>query len=110
MKQVLKASSFSGQIYAAAVGKAAWRMAAACETILGERIQQGIVLTKYGHSEGPLKHFEILEAGHPVPDENSVRGTQRILEMASSLKKGDTLLFLLSGGGSALFELSLIHI
>lgn len=47
----------------AAVGKAAWKMAAACEETMGDQIRRGIVLTKYSHSEGPLKHFEILEAG-----------------------------------------------
>lgn len=104
VKSVLEKVSFSGGIYVVAVGKAAWKMAAACEETMGDQIRRGIVLTKYSHSEGPLKHFEILEAGHPVPDENSVKGTQQILEMVSTLKEGDTLLFLLSGGGSALFE------
>ncbi len=77
VKSVLEKVSFSGGIYVAAVGKAAWKMAVACEETMSDQIRRGIVLTKYGHSEGPLKHFEILEAGHPVPDENSVKGTQQ---------------------------------
>ena len=71
-------------------------------------IKQGIVLTKYGHVEGNIPGVLCLEAGHPVRDENSVRGTQKILEMTQNLKSSDTVLFLLSGGGSALFEKPLI--
>jgi len=100
----LKDLEAEGDIYVVSVGKAAWRMAKAASEKLGERIHNGIVLTKYGHSMGPIKGFEILEAGHPLPDENSEKGTLRIAEMVSSLERDDTVLFLLSGGGSALFE------
>ena len=104
VKNVLENTCFPKKVYVVAVGKAAWKMAAACEEVLKGQIEKGIVLTKYGHSEGDISRFEILEAGHPVPDENSVAGTQKILEMVSGLQEDDTLLFLLSGGGSALFE------
>ena len=57
---------------------------------------------------GPLTGIECIEAGHPVPDENSFRGTQRGLELTKDLTETDTVLFLLSGGGSALFEKPLI--
>ena len=103
VKNVLENTCFPKKVYVVAVGKAAWKMAAACEEVLKGQIEKGIVLTKYGHSEGDISQFEILEAGHPVPDENSVAGTQKILEMVSGLQEDDTLLFLLSGGGSALF-------
>ncbi len=106
VKNVLENTCFPKKVYVVAVGKAAWKMAAACEEVLKGQIEKGIVLTKYGHSEGDISQFEILEAGHPVPDENSVAGTQKILEMVSGLQEDDTLLFLLSGGGSALFEKS----
>jgi glycerate 2-kinase len=104
VKNVLENTCFPKKVYVVAVGKAAWKMAAACEEVLKGQIEKGIVLTKYGHSEGDISRLEILEAGHPVPDENSVAGTQKILEMVSGLQEDDTLLFLLSGGGSALFE------
>lgn len=64
----------------------------------------GIVLTKYGHVQGSIKDVVCYEAGHPVPDENALRGTQAILRMVTGLEERDTVLFLLSGGGSSLFE------
>ena len=73
-------------------------------------ICRGIVLTKYGHIRGKLPGVLCLEAGHPIPDRNSVEGTQKILQMTQRLKATDTVLFLLSGGGSALFESPLISL
>ena len=90
-----------------AIGKAAWRMAASAHDVLGDQIHQGVVITKYGHSEGPIGRLEIIEAGHPVPDENALRGAQLSLELVSGLTEQDTVIFLISGGGSALFELPL---
>lgn len=87
-----------------AIGKAAWQMAKAARDLLGEKIQQGIVITKYGHAPHPLPGLAIWEAGHPVPDENSYRATQAALDMVSGLTEKDLVLFLVSGGGSALFE------
>ena len=88
-----------------ALGKAAWRMAdAAVRTLGGDWVRQGIVITKYGHCEGKIGCLELYEAGHPVPDENGVRATQRALEMVRSLGAGDEVVLLISGGGSALFE------
>ncbi|PLV55812.1 glycerate kinase [Thermotoga sp. SG1] len=87
------------------VGKAAWRMAQAAYEILNGKIRKGIVITKYGHSEGPINDFEVYEAGHPIPDENTLKATRRVIEMVEGLNEKDTVLFLLSGGGSALFEL-----
>lgn len=92
------------KIYVVSVGKAAWSMAKAAHESLGSKISDGIVLTKYGHSQGGINGFKILEAGHPVPDENSVFGTKAILKLVQNLTEDDELLFLLSGGGSALFE------
>ena len=65
-----------------------------------------MVVTKYGHSQGAIGGLTICEAGHPVLDENSFAGTQKAVEAVQGLGAGDTVLFLLSGGGSALFELS----
>lgn len=90
-----------------AIGKAAWRMANAASQALGDLMKAGIVITKYGHSEGPIPRMDIYEAGHPVPDENGIAATQRVLDFVSSLTQEDTVVFLVSGGGSALFELPL---
>ena len=86
-----------GDIYLAAAGKAAWQMAAAAVRYLDWPIRKGIVLTKYGHVMGGLPGVVCYEAGHPVPDENSFRGTQEILDMTRGLAPSDTILFLLSG-------------
>lgn len=94
-------------LYLVAIGKAAWRMAKAAKDRLKDKIKKGIVITKYGHSLGDIEGLEIYEAGHPVPDENTLSSTERAIELARSLKEGDNLLFLVSGGGSALFELPL---
>lgn len=107
--QALKEKEFAnGKIYAAAVGKAAWQMANAAAGLLGSRIERGVVITKYGHVKGEIPGMDCYEAGHPVPDENSFKATQAVLELVSGLQPEDTVLFLLSGGGSALFEKTLI--
>ena len=93
-----------GRIIAASIGKAAWRMAKAASDILGTGIT-GAVVTKYEHSMGDIQGLEIYEAGHPVLDENTLKGTKALLEHVRNLTADDTVLFLVSGGGSALFEL-----
>ena len=97
----------SGKTVLVAAGKAAWQMAAAARQEL-DRIDAGIVVTKYEHVKGEIPSIECYEAGHPVPDENSFSATKRALEMVEPLGENDTVLFLLSGGGSALFESPLI--
>ena len=92
------------RVHVISVGKAAWRMARASKDFLKDKITSGIVITKYGHSEGGIEGFEVFEAGHPLPDENSIRATEKAIELAEKLSEGDTLLFLISGGGSSLFE------
>ena len=94
-----------GRVVLAAIGKAAWRMAQAASEALGDRLAGGILITKYGHSLGEMRGIEAFEAGHPVPDENAVRGTEALLRRVRGLSPEDTVLFLVSGGGSALFEL-----
>ncbi len=98
----------SGRLILVAVGKAAWAMADAAYRQLGDRIADGIVITKHGYSEGAIGTFTVGEAGHPVPDDNTFLYTEKALDMTSRLTQDDTVLFLLSGGGSALFELPLI--
>ena len=94
----------AANIYLIALGKAAWTMAQAAVDFLGDRLVSGIVVTKYGHAMGPLPRVKIYESGHPISDENTIIATQSCIELAESLKDGDELLFLVSGGGSALFE------
>lgn len=96
----------SGKLIIIAVGKAAWPMANAALQTLNGRAVAGVVLTKYGHSQGPLPGLEIVEAGHPIPDENTFTGARQAVRLVSGLTTEDTVLFLLSGGGSTLFELS----
>ncbi len=98
----------SGRLVLVAAGKAAWQMASAACEVLGDRIHSGVVVTKYEHSQGELPHLEIYEAGHPVPDENSFSATKRAMEVVFGLTEQDCVLFLLSGGGSALFESPLV--
>lgn len=98
----------AGRLVLIAAGKAAWQMAAAAHGQLGRKISGGVIITKYGHARGAIGNLEIFEAGHPVPDGNSYRATQAAIAAVSELTEHDLVLFLLSGGGSALFEKPLI--
>ena len=95
---------FDGKVIVISIGKAAWNMAKAAAENIPHPVDCGIVLTKYDHSQGDIPGFTILEAGHPLPDENTISGTKKILEAVSDLTEKDTVFFLVSGGGSALFE------
>ncbi|WP_319581775.1 DUF4147 domain-containing protein [uncultured Pseudodesulfovibrio sp.] len=82
-------------------GKASAAMAATMEDILGDRLHSGLVATKYGHGL-PLARTEVMESGHPVPDEAGVLAADALLERAADAGERDLVLFLLSGGASAL--------
>ncbi|OIQ50726.1 putative hydroxypyruvate reductase [Pseudodesulfovibrio hydrargyri] len=82
-------------------GKASAAMAATMEDILGDRLDSGLVATKYGHGLS-LARTEVMESGHPVPDEAGVRAAGALLERAADARERDLILFLLSGGASAL--------
>ena len=97
----------SGRTLLISVGNAAWQMAKTALDTLGT-VDDGLVITKYDHVKGPLPGLRCFEAGHPVPDENSFAATREALALVSGLSAGDTVIFLLSGGGSALFEAPLI--
>ena len=88
-------------IYVIGAGKASALMGAEVERILGERITDGHIVVKYGHS-CTLKKIKVTEAGHPVPDSNGFRATRSILEIAAKADSNDMVICLLSGGGSAL--------
>jgi glycerate 2-kinase len=89
-------------LYILGIGKAAAKMAQALEKILDNRITDGLVITKYGYGE-TLHKIEVIEAGHPLPDESGLSGSKKIIEIAQKAGENDLILFLISGGGSALF-------
>ena len=108
VRRALEGRKFPGRVLLVAAGKAAWQMAKAAHDCLGGKIDCGVVVTKYDHVKGPIPGISCREAGHPVPDENSFDATNEALELVRDLQPEDTVLFLLSGGGSALFESPLI--
>ena len=107
VKRALSEMPHSGRIFLVAAGKAAWQMAHAAVAVLG-RVEDGVVITKYGHAKAEIPGVSCYEAGHPVPDANSFAATEKALELVCGLHPEDTVLLLLSGGGSALFEKPLI--
>ena len=108
VKKALSDFRPEGRLFLVSVGKAAWAMAKAALEVLAVPVADGIVITKYGHVAHDLPSIQCLEAGHPVPDANSFSATQAVLDMTRDLDASDTVLFLLSGGGSALFEQTMI--
>ncbi len=82
-------------------GKAGGAMARAAEEVLGDRIAEGFVVVKDGYT-APLERVRLAEAGHPVPDQRGLAASQRLLALARSAREDDLVLFLVSGGGSAL--------
>ena len=104
VKRALNGRRFSGRVVMIAAGKAAWQMAKTALDCAGEQIDRGIVITKYDHAKGSLPRTVCYEAGHPIPDENSFAAAEAAMRAVEGLSPQDTVLFLLSGGGSALFE------
>jgi hydroxypyruvate reductase len=92
-----------GRTVVVGAGKAAASMARAVEDHWSGPLE-GLVVTRYGHGVD-TRHIEVLEAGHPVPDEAGLEAAQRILMLVGSLSPDDLLLALISGGGSALLTL-----
>jgi glycerate 2-kinase len=91
----------SKRVFVIGAGKAAALMAQTVEEIFGDTITGGVVVTKYDHGL-PLKKIRLYEAGHPIPDGNSVKATEEILKLAGQLTPDDIVLFLMSGGASSL--------
>jgi len=88
-------------IYVIGGGKAGGSMALAVEQLLGDRITAGLVNVKYGYTL-PTNIIQLHEAGHPLPDEEGMRGTEAIIQFLKWATKGDLVICLISGGGSAL--------
>ena len=108
VRRALAGKRFSGRVFLIAVGKAALRMAKAALDVLECPVTDGLVISKYGHFTEKIEGLRCIEAGHPVPDENSIKAAEAAMELTEGLLETDTVLFLLSGGGSALFEKPLI--
>lgn len=89
------------RIVAIGAGKASARMAQALEHVLGTFLQSGLVVVKYGHGAA-TKTIQILEAGHPVPDQEGLLAGRRLLDLVTALTDEDLLIVLLSGGASSL--------
>ena len=98
-----------GKLVLVSVGKAAWNMANAANEVLGDALSDGIVITKHGYSRGNIGRLKIFEAGHPVSDADTFSASEKVLRMTENLSENDTVIFLLSGGGSALFEVPKIN-
>jgi glycerate 2-kinase len=92
------------QVVVLGIGKASARMAAAMEGILGPDLAKGLVITKYGHGLH-LAKTHVLEAGHPIPDENSLDGARMLTQIARDADEHTLIINLISGGGSSLFSL-----
>jgi len=90
------------QVIVLGIGKASARMASAMESILGDELSAGFVVTKYGHGL-KLGKIQVMEAGHPVPDENSLDGARILAQMAAAADENTLIIHLISGGGSSLF-------
>ena len=92
------------RVFVVGFGKASAAMAQALEEVLNDKIAGGWVTVKYGHT-APLQRIHLHEAGHPLPDANSIRGALEILNLVSQAGRDDLVFCLISGGGSALLEL-----
>jgi len=98
-----------GKIFVIGTGKASHPMAQAIEDSLGDRMTKGVITTKYGYAL-PLKKTEMIEAGHPIPDQKGYEGAKKIRSLLEESGPKDLVIFLLSGGGSALLPLPADHI
>src|SRR5262245_20913220 len=102
IRKFLATRKIEGRLVVIGTGKASAKMAQVVESLLGDQIAGGLVVTKYDHRL-PLKKIRLNEAGHPLPDANGVRATQETRQLLKGLSADDTVLCLISGGGSALW-------
>lgn len=103
VERALKGKTFLGRVYLVAAGKAAWQMAHAARACLQDNFCGGVVVTKYGHVKGEIANVACFEGGHPVPDENSLRGTDAALALTEDLTESGTVVFLALGRRAARF-------
>jgi glycerate 2-kinase len=101
------------RIFVVGGGKAGAPMAAAVTDILGDRLTGGLVIVKHGHTLAdatPVGPIEIVEAGHPIPDQAGLQGAQQIIDLLQSTAEHDLVLCLISGGGSALMTAPILGV
>ena len=110
VRRALEGIDLSGHksVILVAIGKAAWQMGRTAKESMGERLGGGVVITKHDHALGDIPGIAVFEAGHPVPDNDTITATEHALAAVADLTPDDVVLFLVSGGGSALFEAPLI--
>jgi glycerate 2-kinase len=95
--------SIAGRIHVVGFGKASKRMAEAVYSVLGDRIAGGVVITP--SDEGYVGNIMIVRGDHPIPGENTLRSSQLLLDyLIDNVREEDLVIVLISGGGSALFE------
>lgn len=101
----LQRRPLGGRVWGVAIGKAAAAMLAGAHSVLAERLEHALLITKHGHAAGPWPaDWEIIEAGHPLPDAASLRAGERLLACLTGAPADVEWLFLLSGGASSLVE------
>ena len=98
-----KISAFKN-IYVIGAGKASAYMALGLEEILGDRLNGGLLIVKYGHG-AHLKKVKVIEAGHPIPDENGLFGARALSKTRERISQRGSCLLCYLGGGSALLPL-----
>jgi len=91
-------------IYVLGTGKATFPIARALEEVLGDRITQGLVVLKKGQT-GRLKRIRVIEASHPIPDSNGLRGARQMMKLANRAVEGDIVFACITGGSSALLPM-----
>ena len=99
----------TGRLIVLGAGKGAARMARALEQAWPNAPLEGIVVTRYGHGDD-CKRIEVVQASHPVPDAAGLAAAERILALAQTARAGDTVIALISGGGSSLLSLPALGI
>jgi glycerate 2-kinase len=94
------------RIYLVGAGKACDPMARAVSEILDDRLEHGIVIVKEGYlsppERGKKSRIDFYEAGHPLPDQRGIKATQAIADLLDHIGRNDLVIFVISGGGSAL--------
>ena len=104
----LRGRSLSGPLYLVAIGKAADSMTAGALDAVGSQLHAGLVITRYGHQDSPVyrdPRIVLLEAGHPLPDEQSLAAGNALKLFLANAPADAHFLFLLSGGASSLAEI-----
>ena len=104
VEQYLQENPLNGDIFLIAIGKAACSMANGACTVLGHQIKRGLVITKHGHCSPKLPGIHVIEAGHPLPDQQSLAAGRQLLSFLNAAPENARFLFLISGGASALVE------